>query len=698
MSKRKKLRTSGGEGVRRPKPPKSPRLGDIERPPHSSELGFLCHPEEAEGESGPAPCAEQSREEPGQAASSSPNKEAGAPSRLLRQLRKEPVPFLPSQNSVRRFVPQFAKPRKTVTRPAETREEDFGGGASSSETLPEPSAQGRSQLQEESPGLAFGEARELGAWTQADGTHPKHSSQIPKTPLPVCEDLQPSIHASPEGGMVALASEWDSQDHLSEQGSNSPNGGHMEQGGVPGDHRQKGHLLSNDAEEKEPDQGAPQEEGAQGGAEGDLPKGHLEEADSILGLVTQGPEPGSAAQDLPNPMQKPNRTVRDAEQRCSSPRCSSLGIMVIADTSTDPIQSGQRAPEVGRPDGEASPRALASPGGKAPDGSHSRALLSCMPLAAETAGGRGEGEWENRPSGNIPEASAASLALDHRVQEPTIGAEDSSPLASEMGLGVVPTEIPGWDQKGLEGVCTLSSPSHCKTIVQLGSQCPEQNLEGLSPSIRASAPLVHRKAVDAPRKETGDCQGSSNAPADPASQPRHPPDSANQATSRRSPAMELDFLPDCQIQDALEAPDFDASPEQESWPQSSQHGKGKAGPARPSHVLSLQLFPAGSELDPCWPGTSPHADGGPLTEALLRTHVGIEACEAVGMEDATDTVRGLIIELSNLNRLIMSTHRDLEALKRLNYRKVKPAGKAQAPYTSKGAGNLPRGEQSWRDL
>lgn len=428
--------------------------------------------------------------------------------------------------------------------------------------MPEPSAQGRSQLQEESPGLAFGEARELGAWTQADGTDTKHSSQNPKTPLPVWEDPQPSIHVAPECGMVALASEWDSQDHLSEKGTNSPNGGHLEQGGVSGDHRQKGHLLSNDAEEKEPDQGAPQEEGAQGGTEGDLPTGHLEEADSILGLVTQGPEPGSAAQDLPDPMQTPNRTVRDAEQSCSSPRCSSLGLMVIADISTDPIQSGQRAPEVGRPDGQASTRVPASPGGKTPNGSHSRALLSGMPLAVETAGDRGEGEWENRPPGNIPETPAASPALDHRVQESTIGAEDSSSLASEMGPGVALKEVPGWAQEVLEGVCVLSLPSHCTTVAQLGSQCPEQDLEEFSLSIRASAPPVHREVVDAPCKATGDCQGSSDTPADPACWPRHPPDSANQATLRESPAMELDLLLDSQIQDALEIPDFGASPEQ----------------------------------------------------------------------------------------------------------------------------------------
>lgn len=66
------------------------------------------------------------------------------------------------------------------------------------------------------------------------------------------------------------------------------------------------------------------------------------------------------------------------------------------------------------------------------------------------------------------------------------------------------------------------------------------------------------------------------------------------------------------------------------------------------------------------------------------------AQETYRMQDATDTVRGLVVELSGLNRLIMSTHRDLEAFKR---RKTK-----SLPYLTKGLGSLPRGDQSWRDL
>lgn len=42
------------------------------------------------------------------------------------------------------------------------------------------------------------------------------------------------------------------------------------------------------------------------------------------------------------------------------------------------------------------------------------------------------------------------------------------------------------------------------------------------------------------------------------------------------------------------------------------------------------------------------------------------------------------------SRLIMSTHRELEAFKR---RKAKPL-----PYLTKGMGSLARGDQGWRDL
>ncbi|XP_060486437.2 break repair meiotic recombinase recruitment factor 1 isoform X2 [Panthera onca] len=716
MTKRKKLRTSGGEGIRPPKLPKNPRLGDSGRPPQSSEWGCLCLPEESEGRSGPVPSAKQRTEEPVQAASSSPAEEAQAPSSLLGEPEKEPAPLPLSQNSARRFVPQFAKSRKTVTRPAELREEDLRSGTPkiSQETPPGPSSQqARSRLQEESLGLASWEARELGAQTQVDSTHPEHRDQNPVTPVPGSGDSPPSAstNVSPERGMVPLASERASQDHLSEQGTNTPDGESRKGCWVLGYHGQKGLLLSSDAEEKEPDRGSLQEAGVQGGAEADLPEGHREKGDSVLGpSSTQGPEPGSADQALSDPMQIPSKTSREEEQSCSGPSHSSLGTVVITDRRTDPTEPEQRAPEVAKPDEQANTRAPSSPSGKAPDGGHSGALLSCTLLTGET-GGRRETRWEDKPPGNILGGPLGSLALDRRIKEPIVGAGDSSLLASEMGPPVDQIRAPGLDEEGLGGMCALPlllQPEGEKAA-ELRSQSPKEDLDWFNLSLGAFAPPVHREAVGGPSQETRACHDHPDAPEDPTGWSEPPPGSPDQALLGESPAMEPPFLPDSQIRDALEVPDLAASPEQILQDEQEtvlhlSHQRQSHLPAQISPSESTgpagdtRLFPLGSRLDSCWPGTSPHADGGPLTDFQLRTCVGIKAYEAARMEDATDTVRGLVVELSNLNRLIMSTHRDLEAFRRLNYRKARPAGKAQAPYTSKGAGNLPPGERSWRDL
>lgn len=46
-----------------------------------------------------------------------------------------------------------------------------------------------------------------------------------------------------------------------------------------------------------------------------------------------------------------------------------------------------------------------------------------------------------------------------------------------------------------------------------------------------------------------------------------------------------------------------------------------------------------------WPGCLLRAR---LLSSPTSTHEGIQPCEAARMEDATDTMRGLIVELSNL--------------------------------------------------
>ncbi|KAM8765981.1 break repair meiotic recombinase recruitment factor 1 isoform 2-T2 [Rhynchonycteris naso] len=585
-------------------------------------------------------------------------------------LTKEPIPLPSSQNSFGRFVPQFAKSRKAVTRLAATREEDLRTGAFSSETPPESSTQqAGSQSREESPGLTVWEASEPGDQTQADGTCSEHSIQNSETPVSSRRDSQPEVSSDvfPEWGMAPLASERANQSYLLEQGTNLPGGGSIERGGIPADHDPKGHLLSSGAEE-EPDQGAQQEEDARGGA-----RTNQEKEDSVLGQATQGSEPGSAAQAPPDPIKTLSRADQEAEGSCSNPRCSSLRITVITDAITDPTKPEQRAVEEAGPGGEANDGVPATPNKKAPDVDCREALLRGMPLTGETTGGTGEAGQEAKPPGDVLGNPAASPALVQGIQEPILGAGDSSPIASEMGPVVDQTQMPGLDQEGLRGVCVL--PLLSQPLGEKATDLVSQSYEplgGFSLSLGASVALLHGEAVDGPPWDGVVHQGSPDAPVGPAGQSQHPPDSSDQDMLGGSTDVELDFLPDSQIQNALEAPNFEAPCE--------------------------QLFPEGSRVDPCWPGTSLGTDGGPLTKAQSSTHNRIKPCEVCRMEDATDTVHGLIVELSNLNRLIMNAHRDLEAVKRLNYRKAKPTGKAPSPYTSKGAGTLLRGEQAWRDL
>lgn len=345
--------------------------------------------------------------------------------------------------------------------------------------------------------------------------------------------------------MVSLVSESANRDYLLEQGTNLPDAGSTEGGRIPGDLSQEGHLPSRGAEEKEPDRGVPQEEDDQ------------EKGDSILGLVTQGSEPGSAAQAPPDPLQILSRVGIEARGSCSSPEHSSLRISVITDVVTDPIKAEQRALELTRPDEKANTQASASPNGKAPDGGHSRALLIGSPLAGEATGSKGEAEWEAEAPGDVSRSPAASLVLANETQEPSIGAGYSSPVASEMGPVVGQTQVPELDQEGLGGVCTLSllSQPSGEKAAELGSQSHEQDLGGFSLSLGASDPPLHRETVVGPLLNAKALEGSPDAPESPAGQPKHP-DPADQA------ALELDFLPDSQIQDVLEALNFEAPPEQ----------------------------------------------------------------------------------------------------------------------------------------
>ncbi|XP_074166864.1 break repair meiotic recombinase recruitment factor 1 isoform X4 [Sminthopsis crassicaudata] len=120
-----------------------------------------------------------------------------------------------------------------------------------------------------------------------------------------------------------------------------------------------------------------------------------------------------------------------------------------------------------------------------------------------------------------------------------------------------------------------------------------------------------------------------------------------------------------------------------------------------------------STLVPSLPGKNPHLDEeqvqskAPMVWKSTSSHNKLqprdEMAEGVCVppkEDATAIICGLTVELSNLNRLIMSTHRDLESFRRLKHRKGKAAGKLpnyQFPYPPNGMTYYSHAVKKWKE-
>ncbi|XP_006900883.1 PREDICTED: uncharacterized protein C19orf57 homolog [Elephantulus edwardii] len=582
----------------------------------------------------------QSGEEPRPAAPSIPDGATEGPSRLLGQPEKDPAPFPLSQNSVGKFVPQFAKPQKTVTRKTKKKEEDNESGTFNLELLQEPSApEAGSQPLRGSLGLALLENQ-----AKAAVVHPEQCSQLPLVPVP-CSGT--SVHLtssdnSPSRGTVPSTPERASQEQLSESGTCVLNSGNSalessllvesqrnsrpgtEQGLAEGGPGQNG-PLSSECEDKELHRGGPPEEG-----EGDPStpgSGPAPTPAPELSPVSLFPEPRSATQGCPNQPQVP---------------IPNEPVVVIADRCTGPTAPPVRDPEVAKLDRQG------------PDGS------GALPHSSEAAGGHIEAGLEAEPRSHTPELLATSPAPHHENQEPTVGAGNSSPLAPEVRIGVDLKPLPDLTQEGPEYTCALLS------VEPVGGKAAEPGIE----SLRDPEPPGHGQSLQAASlPDHREVDGLSQEPG-----AHTAPSPAHQAIWGCSSPIDLDFLPDSQIQNALDAPDLEAPPEQVK-----------------------DSSPLGSIRRLCCPGTSPPASGASVTSGQPRNPKSqIQAFETPELEDATGTVCGLVMELSNLNRLIMSAHRDLEALRRLGNRKGKPTGKGPAPYASKGAGTLPRGEP-WRD-
>ncbi|XP_057609370.1 break repair meiotic recombinase recruitment factor 1 isoform X2 [Chionomys nivalis] len=600
--KKKKKQRDSGDSLPSSKPSKNPRLKDPQGSPQSSMLMQSHHSRESEDSPEPAASVEPSGEESQPAASSCFVEDTRAASDLL-ESPEELVPLPPSQNSGGRFVPQFAKPKKTTRRKAKVWEEVPESCTGSQETRPELGAlQAGSQPKKESPRFPLHDAQRPEDQTWADGA------------------------CSEEGTIPPDA------------GSLGNNDFEMQRARVQDSTSQERHLSDGDAKGREANGRAPQEGGAQGGEP---------QEEGILYISAPAP-----ASDPTVPVPTHTHSSTDAAPSCSSPADASLTDSVITAVSLDPSVLQQRAPEVAGMPG--------SPDGQTPGGDCTGTLLGYTPPAEETTAGREEVRLEEGSPGDIL-ASLTETAVPEK-EEPLVDAGDPDHIEQEMGPAVK-TKDPDSDGQLPGGIGML--PLNQK-VVELSSLNCHRDFEGLSLFPHTSSQLEHSYAASDPPQRKA-CHSSPGIPIDLAGQQPSVPSSRDQAAWQESSTMELDFLPDSQIQDALDVPSVEALPEQGS--------------------------PAGNVPGLSWPVSSPDAIGGSpkvVTKAHPRPAAGTWVQEACRMQDATDTVRGLVVELSSLNRLIMSTHRELEAFKR---RKAKPL-----PYLTKGLGSLARGDQGWRDL
>ncbi|XP_012889646.1 PREDICTED: uncharacterized protein C19orf57 homolog [Dipodomys ordii] len=593
---RERRRASRGEEEGHPlNPAKSPRLENSNQDAQSNKLDPFCHPEESEGSSGYSFSAEL--------CPSSPNADTHVLGPLQR-LEKEPD-LPPSQVSLGRFVPQFARARKTVARNVEARVEVATSKHRPGrlETLSEPGAQPAStQSFGDPPELNLQETGVLGEQAQADDPCSQQPGQK-LTTVAGSGDSLPEFCLKVEEGLCSLETAGlhpvskPRSDH--EPPTQSPR--------VPSDGHQSGRLPGGDDEE-EPERGAPHD-----GAEADPPGVGQEAGDGIPGSPVgsipalhsaQGLSPPPIftntppmAQGPPEPGELSSQAGGEADQNCPM-GCSMTETLVMGSLTLE----------------EAGP--LGSPDNQAPEPDISGALR----------GSGGEAEREEQP---LCDASALG------DPEPTVHPGDPGLVILEVGPQVDRTP----DPQGPEVMGAL--PSLAQPVpgepAELPSQC-QQHLGELHPSPQVSSLLNDPDTAQGPLQETAACSGGTDTSTDLLGPPQLSLVSASQVSWPESPAMELDFLLDSQMQDALDVTDMELPPE--------------------------QGFPEGTTPGLEWPGPS--------------------SCATIG-----DPVAVMEAKPS---RLIMSTHRDLEACKRLSSRKAK------APHKAKGSGGAPLGEQGWRAL
>ncbi|KAL6088183.1 hypothetical protein STEG23_034384 [Scotinomys teguina] len=513
MNKKKKQRNSG-DSLHLSKPSKSPRLKDPPGSPQRSMLMQAHHSGESEDSSEASASGEPGGEEPGPAASSCPVEDTRTASDLPGS-PEELVHLPPSQNSVGRFVPLFAKPKKTITRKAKASEEVPESCTGSQESWPELGAlQAGRQPEKESQKFLFHDTRRPEDQTWADGTLTKDKT------------------------------------NSSDTGSLGNNDFEMQRARVQDRSSQERHLSGGDVEGREAESRAPQEGGAQGGGAGAQQSGESQE-EGILYISASAP-----ASDPTVPVLTHILSSTGAVPSCSSPADASLIDSVITGVSSGPSVLQQRAPEeAGLP---------CSLDGQTSGGGYSGTLLGNTPLAEEA---RLEEGSPGDILASLPEAAVPG------EQKPMVDAGDPDHIQQEMSPAVK-TKAPGSDGQLSGGIGTLplQAQSMNQRVVGLSSQNCHRDFEGLSLSPHTSSQLEHiHTASDLPQR-TEACPSSPGIPIDLAGQQQSAPSSRDQAAWPESSAMELDFLPDSQIQDALDAPNLEALPEQQGLEVHDSHG------------------------------------------------------------------------------------------------------------------------------
>ncbi|KAH0628736.1 hypothetical protein JD844_010208 [Phrynosoma platyrhinos] len=120
-------------------------------------------------------------------------------------------------------------------------------------------------------------------------------------------------------------------------------------------------------------------------------------------------------------------------------------------------------------------------------------------------------------------------------------------------------------------------------------------------------------------------------------------------------SLDMEFLPDSQLQGMFESHSLEYPPHKASIADDPhKHSKNK------SDMFSAEEQSGTKTPAPAPNKTHPNNAMDQVTERI---------CDTSRQEDATDVVCGLIKELSNLNRLTMSMHRDLDSFKRLKFRR-----------------------------